>query len=177
MNKVYNANRMAKNKKTLKEIIQYSITGGAWFWSGYAMFALCYSVFGLDIIPSKIISYVFGLSVNFVLERLWVFNDSKARKELDTVTVRYIVLSSVNLGIDTAIVWGLSQLGVTPYIGQFVSAGFFTVWNYIWYKLWVFARGSHPSPKRAASPTLKRPKTVKRKRTNVQAKKSHARRK
>jgi putative flippase GtrA len=168
---------MAKNKKTLKEVIQYSITGGAWFWSGYAMFALCYSVLGLDIVPSKIISYVFGLNVNFLLERFWVFNDRRARKELDTVTSRYVILSLINLGIDTVIVWGLSKLGISPYIGQFVSAGFFTVWNYVWYKLWVFARGSHPTPKRAASPALKRPKSVKRKHNNVKSGKSSVRRK
>lgn len=158
---------MKKNKKPLKEVIQYAITGGAWFWSGYAMFALCYSVFGLDIVPSKIISYLFGLAINFILERLWVFNDRKARKELDTVTVRYVALSAVNLGIDTGIVWGLSKVGISPYIGQFVSAGFFTVWNYAWYKLWVFARGGAPTPKRAAAPAIRRPKTVRRRRTHA----------
>jgi putative flippase GtrA len=158
---------MAKNKKPVKEVIQYAVTGGAWFWSGYAMFAVCYSLIGLDIVSSKIISYLFGLAVNFVLERFWVFNDRKARKELDTVTVRYVAISTVNLGIDTGIVWGLNKLGVSPYIGQFVSAGFFTVWNYIWYKLWVFARGNVPKPKRAAAPALRRPKAVRRRKSNV----------
>lgn len=161
------AAKIKKSKKTkhqLKEIIQYSITGGAWFWSGYAMFALCFSVFHLGIVPSKIISYIFGLSINFILERFWVFDSRDARKNLDRVSFRYIALSTVNLGIDTAIVWSLNQAGITPYIGQFVSAGFFTVWNYLWYKLWVFARHSPPAPRRAAAPTLKRPKAVKRKR-------------
>ena len=127
-----------KNKQNIKQIIQYSITGGAWFWSGYAMFALCYSFFGLDIVSSKIISYVFGLVVNFLLERFWVFEDKDSRKNLDKVTLRYVLLSIINLGIDTFIVWGLSQVGISPYIGQFVSAGFFTVWNYVWYKYYVF---------------------------------------
>ncbi len=156
-----------QHKQSIKQIIQYSITGGAWFWSGYAMFALCYSYLGLDIVSSKIISYTFGLVVNFLLERFWVFEDKDSRKNLDKVTVRYILLSVVNLGIDTFIVWGLSKVGVTPYIGQFVSAGFFTVWNYIWYKLWVFTRKSTPHPRRAASPTFKRPKAVKRKKSNT----------
>ncbi len=164
-----------KNRKNLKQIIQYSITGGAWFWSGYAMFALCYSVFGLDIIASKIISYTFGLIVNFLLERFWVFDSRDSRKNLDKVTGRYVVLSGINLAIDTAIVWGLSKAGISPYIGQFVSAGFFTVWNYLWYRLWVFARKSKPHPRRAASPALKRPHAVKRKRSNVKIK--NARRK
>ncbi len=137
---------------------QYAITGGAWFWSGYAMFALCYSVFGLDIITSKIISYIFGLTVNFILERFWVFTGNDAQKNSKKVTIRYLALSTVNLGIDTAIVWGLAQAGVTPYIGQFVSAGFFTVWNYVWYRLWVFAKKATPLPKQRVSPTLRRPK-------------------
>ena len=147
-----------KERREVKRIIEYVITGGAWFWSGYAMFALLYSVFGLDIVPSKIISYLFGLIVNFILERLWVFKAKDPTKQIDKVTFRYIVLSVVNLGIDTFIVWGLAQLGVTPYLGQFVSAGFFTVWNYLWYKLWVFARHQEPKKHRPASPTLRRPK-------------------
>lgn len=152
-----------KKKKELKRMIQYAVTGGAWFWSGYAMFALCYSVFGLDIVPSKIISYTFGLLVNFILERFWVFDSRDARKNLDKVTSKYVVISIINLGIDTGIVWGLSQAGITPYIGQFVSAGFFTVWNYLWYKLWVFARKATPGPRRSATPALRRPKQVRRK--------------
>ena len=155
------------SKADIKQIVQYSITGGAWFWSGYAMFALCFSVFGLDIISAKIISYTFGLIVNFLLERFWVFDSKSARKDLDQVTTKYVLLSLLNLAIDTSIVWSLAKMGISPFIGQFVSAGFFTVWNYIWYKLWVFKRISKPRPKRAASPTLKRPKVVKRKKSNV----------
>lgn len=151
---------LKKNRKLLQQLIEYSISGGAWFWSGYAMFALLYSVLELDIVSAKIISYLFGLTVNFILQRFWVFETRNARKELDKVTLRYITLSVVNLGIDTGIVWGLSRIGITPYIGQFVSAGFFTVWNYLWYRLWVFARRSRPVPRRAAAPALKRPKAV-----------------
>lgn len=154
-------------KRELKQIIQYAITGGAWFWSGYAMFALLYSLFGVGIVPAKIISYVFGLLVNFVLERFWVFDSKDSRKELDKVSVRYVILSGVNLGIDTLIVWSLAQIGLTPYLGQFVSAGFFTVWNYAWYRFWVFARKAQPHPRRAASPALKRPKAVKRRREDA----------
>lgn len=152
----------AKKSKRLevKRLIEYAITGGAWFWSGYAMFALLYSVFGWHIVWAKIVSYIFGLSVNFLLERFWVFGDTHARKQLQAVTTRYVLLSVLNLGIDTGIVWGLDKVGINPYIGQFISAGFFTVWNYVWYKLWVFTKKKSPGPKRAAAPHLRRPKHV-----------------
>lgn len=125
------------------------------------MFALLYSLVGLDLVTSKIIAYIFGLTVNFILERIWVFGDSKSKAEIERVSIRYVILSVVNLGIDTLIVWGLNNIGITPYIGQFVSSGFFTVWNYVWYKIWVFAGKGEPGKKRPASPQIKRPKRVK----------------
>ncbi|HSW73725.1 MAG TPA: GtrA family protein [Candidatus Limnocylindria bacterium] len=148
------------SKKLTTRLIEYLLTGGAWFWSGYILFAVLYSGLKWGIIPSKVISYLFGLTVNFLLERFWVFGDTHARKQLQKVTGRYVLLSGVNLGIDTAIVWSLSKVGITPYIGQFVSAGFFTIWNYVWYRLWVFAKKSKPGPKRPAAPALHRPKHV-----------------
>jgi putative flippase GtrA len=51
---------------------------------------------------------------------------------------KYTALTLVNLALDYAIIWGLKQIGISPYIGFFLSAGFFTVWNYVWYRLWVF---------------------------------------
>lgn len=146
-------------KQTVNRIVEYLVTGGAWFWSGYLLFALVYGVFKWNIIPAKALSYIFGLTINFILERFWVFDDTKSKK-VESVTGRYIVLSAINLVIDVTIVWGLNQIGITPYIGQFISAGFFTVWNYVWYKLWVFAKQQSPGPKRPAAPHLHRPKHV-----------------
>ena len=133
--------KLPKNKQEFVQLVQYSITGGAWFWSGYLMFALCDQVFGLSLFWAKLIANLFGLSVNFVLERLWVFDDHNRRiKRLTIVTERYIFITIANLFIDYLIVRILrDSFGITPYIGQFTSAGFFWGWNYLWYRYWVFA--------------------------------------
>lgn len=148
------------HKRSLIRIIEYGISGGAWFWSGFAMFAVLYSGLKWPVIPAKITAYIFGLLVNFVLERFWVFGDKQPKQELDKVTLRYVLLSALNLCIDTGIVYGLDRIGINPYIGQFVSAGFFTVWNYIWYHLWVFTKKRTPGTKRPAAPALHRSKHV-----------------
>lgn len=131
----------AKNLRTeIKRLIEYSITGGAWFWSGYLTFALCYETFGWTLFWAKLFANLVGITVNFVLERVWVFDRGRKNKKLTVVTERYFVLTVVNLFIDYLIVRGLQEyFGVSPYIGQFVSAGFFFGWNYLWYKYWVFA--------------------------------------
>lgn len=131
-----------KTKNLRSEIwrlFTYSVTGGAWFWSGYLTFALCYSEFGWTLWWAKLTANLVGITVNFILERTWVFNRGRRNKRLTIVTERYFFLTCINFVIDYFIVLVLrDQFGVSPYIGQFVSAGFFYVWNYLWYRYWVF---------------------------------------
>lgn len=139
---------MAARKKTLKtQLIEYFVSGGAFFWSGYAAFSVFYSVFHWPLFVGKQLANLIGLTINYVLEDQWVFKKKRSKKRYDKRrTSRYIVITIVNFGIDYLIVAGLKNKGITPYIGQFVSAGFFTVWNFLWYKYWVFAH--HPSKKK-----------------------------
>lgn len=132
--------RQPKHKELVR-LIQYTIAGGAWFWSGYAMFALCDQVFGLSLWWAKLIANIFGITVNFILERIWVFDDKKRKvKKLTVVTERYIIITLANFVIDYLIIRILKDsFGISPYIGQFVAAGFFWMWNYVWYRYWVFA--------------------------------------
>lgn len=133
-------------KKHIKEVtrfIKYLIGGNAQFWSGYASFALFDLVFGIDFWPARIASYAVGVSVNFFIERFWAFNVKRiSKRQVEASAQRYYFLSFVNFLLDMAIVGGLREIGISPYIGQFISAGFFTVWNYLIFKLWVFRKGT-----------------------------------
>lgn len=132
---------MAKTtKKSIKtQLLEYFAAGGAFFWSGYVAFAVFDSVFGWPLFVAKQLANLIGLSVNYVLEDRWVFNAKKREQLQSRRTSRYVVITIVNFGIDYLIVAGLNNIGISPYIGQFASAGFFTVWNFVWYKYWVFA--------------------------------------
>lgn len=136
-----------KNKRLLNQIWGYMVAGGAFFWSGYASFAVFYSVFHWPLFVAKQVANLIGLTINYILEDQWVFKKKRANTTYDKRRAsRYIIITIVNFGIDYLIVADLKQIGITPYVGQFVSAGFFTVWNFVWYKYWVFAH--HPSKKR-----------------------------
>lgn len=128
------------SRANLKELVLYSIAGGAWFWSGYLMFAFSDQVLGLSLWWAKLLANIFGITVNFILERTWVFNRGRKQKRLTVVTERYLLLTLANFVIDYAIIRILKDyFDITPYIGQFVSAGFFYGWNFLWYKYWVFS--------------------------------------
>jgi len=131
-----------KQVKEVKRFSKYLVGGNAQFWSGYTAFALFDAVFGINFWPAKIAAYGVGISVNFVIERFWAFGGKHiGKRQVETSAQRYYLLMFVNFVLDLIIVGGLRELGLTPYLGQFVSAGFFTFWNYLIFKLWVFAKG------------------------------------
>lgn len=155
---------MRTKQKTRKLIIQfaeYMVSGGAWFWVGYGAFAFMDLVLGVSFWPAKLSSYFIGVSVNFLLQRYWVFDQKKTtKKQLGDSAKRYYSLMVVNFALDQGIVGGLRAIGVTPYIGQFVASGFFTVWNWLWYTMWVFKKQKSPY-KKQHSPVLSKHKGTK----------------
>jgi putative flippase GtrA len=117
---------------------KYMAGGSLYFWSGYAVFALCYSVAHWSWLPSKIAADAVGWTLNYVVQRYWAFaGDRKPLSEMQHVG-RYITIESIGFVLDYLIIGGLNAIGITPYIGFFLSAGFFTVWSYVWYKYYVF---------------------------------------
>ena len=127
-----------KQRKELTRVTEYIISGGAYFWSGYLMFALLWSGLRWSLWWAKLGANLFGWTVNYLLQRYWVFKNPQLAKHKTEVTTRYAIITLVDFVMDYLIIAFLKSIGITPYIGQFVSAGFFTVWNYVWYRWWVF---------------------------------------
>jgi putative flippase GtrA len=127
-----------RNRRLLIQFVEYMISGGAYFWSGYALFAVLWSGLGWSLWWAKLSANIFGWTVNFLLQRYWVFNNKSLKGHQTAVTGRYIFITLLDFLLDYLIVASLKAFGITPYIGQFVSSGFFTVWNYFWYRFWVF---------------------------------------
>ena len=125
-------------RKTAVQFGQYLAAGNLYFWSGYAVFALGYSVLHLWWLWAKIAADTVGWTLNYLAQRYWAFNsDHPHLSEMQHVS-RYLFIETIGFVLDYAIIAGLKTAGVTPYIGFFVSAAFFTIWSYLWYKYWVF---------------------------------------
>ncbi len=142
-----------KQKKTqpkslLKEIVQYLISGGLYFWTGYFVFFVADKGLHLNLWWAKLSANIIGWTVNYLLQRYWVFNHPELSNQKLRVTSKYAAITLVDFVLDYLIVKELKTQGLTPYLGQFVSAGFFTVWNFYWYKLWVFKKRSNKKGKK-----------------------------
>lgn len=132
-------------RKTAVQFGKYLIGGNVYFWSGYAVFAICYTGLGLWWLWSKIAADVIGWTLNYVVQRYWAFAGEHLHLSEMQHVGRYLTIETIGFFLDYAIIAGLTAIGITPYIGFFVSAGFFTVWSFLWYKYWVFPEGK-PKP-------------------------------
>jgi putative flippase GtrA len=123
--------------KTTHRFLKYMAGGAVYFWVGYAVFAICYSGMKWSWFPAKIVADAVGWTLNYLVQRFWAFSDRVHLSEMQHAG-RYVFIESIGFVLDYLIIWGLKSIGITPYIGFFISAGFFTVWSYLWYKCWVF---------------------------------------
>ena len=130
--------KFTRRHRLIIQFVEYMISGGAYFWVGYGLFAVLWSGLRWSLWWAKLAANVTGWTVNFTLQRYWVFNNKSLKKHQTVITGRYIFITLVDFVIDYGIVAGLKAAGLTPYLGQFASSGFFTVWNYFWYRFWVF---------------------------------------
>jgi putative flippase GtrA len=119
------------------QFLKFWAGGSLYFWSGYAVFAVCYSVFGWNWLPAKIAADAIGWSLNYIAQRYWAFSGQHHLREIEHIG-RYLFIETIGFILDYLIIAGLNAIGITPYIGFFISAGFFTVWSWFWYKYWVF---------------------------------------
>ena len=128
-------------KPLVIQFMKYMVGGASYFWSGLAVFAFFYSAIGWDWLPAKMVGDAVGWSANYLIQRYWAFEAPGLRRREGVVMSRYVSLTMVNLLLDYLIIASLKAVGVSPYIGFFISAAFFTIWNYLWYRAWVFYSG------------------------------------
>jgi len=131
------------SRKNVMQFLKYMVGGSLYFWVGYGVFALCYSLFGWNWFWAKVAADAIGWTSNYIVQRYWAFSDQHHLSEMQHAG-RYIFIESIGFVLDYLIIGGLNAIGITPYIGFFISAGFFSIWSFLWYKYWVFPDKKKP---------------------------------
>lgn len=133
------------DREWVKQFTKYMAGGSLYFWVGYGVFAIGYSVLHLWWLWAKIAADAIGWSLNYLVQRYWAFNSEHLKLSEMQHASRFIIIESIGFVLDYLIIGGLKYIGITPYIGFFISSAFFTVWSYFWYKYWVFPEEKNKS--------------------------------
>lgn len=134
-------------KKLIIQLASYMVGGGVWFWSGYVLIILLDDHIGL--FAANLIGNAVGITLNFIIQRFVAFRTNRPVSIVLSAR-RYVVYTVLNAFLlNYLILYAIREyIGWGPEIGQFIASGFFTVWNYIWYKIWVFPERDHPAKQR-----------------------------
>ena len=125
--------------KNLIEFIKLQLAGNILFWGTYLGFFLLYEVANWSEVAALAVASVIAHGFFFIANKEWVFDESSSRRKTSREITRFIIFMGINYFINLGIIAGLSHyFGITPYIGQFISAMFFTVWTFVGLKYWVF---------------------------------------
>jgi len=127
-----------RQHKLLVQFAEYLVGGNVWFWGGMAIFAICFDGLHWPWWISKGLGDIFGWSANYAIQRYWAFYTSRLKGHDRQVITKYVIVNGIDFFIDYAIIWAFVHNQITPYAGFFASAIFTTVWDYLWYRFWVF---------------------------------------
>lgn len=127
-----------RRHRLIIQFLEYMVGGGVYFWGGLGIFAICFDVLHWPWWVSKGLADIIGWSANFAIQRYWAFADPRLKGQDRRVIFRFVLVNAIDLVFDYLIVWGFIHNGLTPYAGFFASAAFTTVWDYLWYRFWVF---------------------------------------
>ncbi len=120
------------------EFIKLQIAGNILFWGTYLGYAVSDKSFNQPHIAAIAIASLIAHGLFFLASRDWVFDKNGKRKSNRQIW-RFILFMGINYFINIGIIFTLeNRFGLTPYVGPFISAFFFTVWNYVGLKFWVF---------------------------------------
>lgn len=146
---------MAKKKNIIKllvEFIKLNIAGNVLFWGTYFGFALFHGIFGWSELPALATASILAHGLFFIVDKKWVFVDKTGRRKTSGELIRFGVFMGLSYFLNIGIIFSLSEYAdVTPYIGQFIAAAFFALWNFIGLRWWVFKEMRHQAI------TVKRP--------------------
>ena len=122
------------SKQNFVQFLKYNFGGLLYFWSAWVIITFGTDSIGLFL--ANIIGNTVGIVLNYLVQRFWTFKGS--RPDVTKSGWKFIVLTIINLGISYLILLGLTESGIALWLAQFISAGFFTGWNWVFYKHWVF---------------------------------------
>jgi putative flippase GtrA len=126
------------------------LAGNILFWGTYFGFFVFHQLFSWTEIAALATASVIAHVLYFIVDREWVFDDKGKRRKTSSELIRFVLFMGLNYFINLGIIYVLLHyFDLTPYIGQFIAAGFFTVWSYFGLKFWVFRQATHSASLRA----------------------------
>ena len=138
MNSFVNKMFKAGAEGTLVQLFRYTIVGGVAFVVDFGLLYVLTEFAHFHYVLSATISFIAGLTVNYLLSRVWVFSQSQFQNK-KVEFLLFAAIGVVGLGLNDLMIWLLSDFIGLWYMFSKVAATVVTyLWNFFARKYLVF---------------------------------------
>ncbi len=118
--------------------LKYVITGGLAFVSEYSSFLLLFKVLQLHLYLAASVSFIVGLIISFVLNRMWSFRSEEFTRSQRQQAGLYLSLAAINLGLTNLFIFAAVNLGILEEIAKVIAMALVVAWNFLIFKFVIF---------------------------------------
>ena len=142
----YNIRRMetninlfkGKTANTLVQLFRYLWVGGISFIIDYTSLFIFTEYLHINYLISAVIAFILGLTTNYQLSTIWVFNNSRLNNKLSEFTI-FSIIGIIGLGLNEIIIYVCSEfLNLYYMISKLISTAVVFFWNFLGRKYILF---------------------------------------
>jgi len=115
------------HNETITQGVKYFFVGGICTLLDFAMLFMLTHYGGLNYITSSIVSFMSGTVLNYYLCTFWIFKVRVIKKQTSEF-MYYIIITLVGLGINTLLIWGLTEFWGLYFMKSKLLATAVTFW-------------------------------------------------
>lgn len=127
------------------ELVRFGIVGGLSTLLYFTLLTVLWRFLGLSLLAAAALSYGFGMTVNYVLQRGWTFRSNRRHQHAVPI---FAVIHGVGLGLNAlALSVFVNGLGVSFIVGQAAALVLVIGWSYLIQKSFVFVSSWRNPPR------------------------------
>lgn len=114
----------------LEQAIKYLLVGGVCTVLDFGVLFILAEICGVNYIEASSLSFLCGVILNYFICTYWVFNVHVVKKKRYEF-VLYLFISLIGLGVNTVVIWALTELfGLYFMFSKLLATGFTYIWNF-----------------------------------------------
>lgn len=123
---------------TLIQLFRYLWVGGISFVIDYISLFIFTEYLHINYLISAAIAFILGLTTNYLLSTIWVFNNSRLKNKL-TEFIIFSIIGIIGLGLNEIIIYICSELLNLYYMmSKLISTAVVFFWNFLGRKYILF---------------------------------------
>ena len=119
-----------------EQLVKFCFVGASGYLVNLWVFSFLVLLLGVHYIPAAICSFLVAVTNNYTWNRLWTFREQRGNVAYQGM--RFLVVSTIALGANLAVLHFLVEAGLTEIVAQAIAIVLVTPVNFIGNKLWSF---------------------------------------